>query len=146
MKQIIMAFTGVGKSELIKRNSDKKIIDLDTSNFKKKEGWEKFYVNVALAYQELGYLVLICWYGESIVSELNARNANYVLVYPALESKQEYISRFIARNDSDDFVTSLNKNWESIICEIERSKAKNKYILKTNEFLSDYVKQNNILG
>jgi len=66
---------------------------------------------------------------------------SYVVVYPDLSRKYEFLNNYVKRSDSQDFIKLLDLNWESWINEIEDNES-NKIKLSSGEFMEDIIKIN----
>lgn len=64
----------------------------------------------------------------------------YVLVFPAMRCKAEYLERLRQRGSSAESVRTLDENWETWIHELqEDTRAECHVILKPGQFMSDVV-------
>lgn len=98
--KVIVGFPGVGKSALAYNNDY--VIDLESSLFnggdgKKIDGWEVPYCNIARWLCRCGYIVCVSSH-DSVRTELARKPADeQILVYPALELKEEWIEKLKSR-------------------------------------------------
>jgi hypothetical protein len=140
---IISAFPGTGKTHYYTRNKAH-CKDSDSSLFSKDPSFPQNYV-------------------ENILSSIESRNIQYVLVsthqivrqalldasipfsiiYPSKFLKKDYLERYRSRGNDESFVKLLEANWETWIddCEdfIYKSSLINGYRLKKNQFLTDVI-------
>lgn len=127
---VIAAFPGTGKSFCVKNESDKfnGILDSDSSNF----SWVKdsngnntternpdFPNNYIKHIKEnIGKVEVIFVSSHKEVREaLEREGIEYVLVYPNVFQKDDYINRYKNRGSSDKFVRLLEANWDEWINE-----------------------------
>lgn len=82
---IICGYQGCGKSTYCKNNPDT-TVDLDSSGFVKKTGWEIEYVQTALAYSNTGKKVFISAH-KIVIKYLKAQNIPFSLLIPAQNPK-----------------------------------------------------------
>ena len=85
-------------------------------------------------YKDLLY-VLISGH-KQILSRLDELGINYAISYPSLDAKDEYISRYMGRENSPVLIEDLEKNYEKYIDEM-RSHNKFEIPLEEGEFLFD---------
>jgi hypothetical protein len=132
---IISAFPGTGKSFLF-LNSDKLVLDSDSSNFDKKD-FPKNYIKHIKKF--IGIIDIICVSSHKIVrDELVKNNLNFILSYPDINLKQQYINRFLHRGNNENFIKLLSDNWERWIEECKNQKYCKHLIMADFEYLSDY--------
>ena len=127
---VIAAFPGTGKSYCVKNEGDKfnGILDSDSSNF----SWVKdsngnntternpdFPNNYIKHIKEnIGKVEIIFVSSHKEVREaLEREGIEYVLVYPNVFQKDDYIKRYKNRGSSDKFVRLLEANWDEWINE-----------------------------
>lgn len=80
---IYCGYQGVGKSTYC-RNNPSTTVDLDSSNFKKLEGWEKEYIAVAKHFSDLGKKVFISAH-RVVIEELIAQGIEFQVLVPAMD-------------------------------------------------------------
>lgn len=137
MGKIISGFSNIGKSSVLKYKNYK-IIDFDTTYFKKKDDWVNIYIECVLALKDKYDFVLITTHGD-ILHEMNKRNISYTLVYPKRELMEEYRKRAIDRGSDKEFVDGFFSRWDIHIDDCEKNNIKNKIILNSGEYLSDII-------
>lgn len=137
MGKIISGFSNIGKSSVLKYKNYK-IIDFDTTYFKKKGDWVNIYIECVLALKDKYDFVLITTHGD-ILHEMNKRNISYILVYPKRELMEEYRKRAIDRGSDKEFVDGFFSRWDTHIDDCEKNNIKNKIILNSGEYLSDII-------
>ena len=150
---IISGFPGTGKSTAEKllpgividlESSDFHWIDPKAENKELHPEWPANYIKAiqALAfetdglkkYQDLSY-VLISGHRE-VLNRLDELGIDYAVSYPTLEAKEEYISRYIGRGNTSDFIKKLDANFERFIADLQ-SHNKFEIPLREGEYLFD---------
>ena len=85
-------------------------------------------------YKDLLY-VLISGHRE-VLNQLDELGINYAVSYPALDAKEEYISRYVGRGNTPDFIKKLDANFEKFIADLQSHK-KFEIPLGEGEYLFD---------
>lgn len=137
---IVSGFAGIGKSSLIKKaniNMNIKIIDLDSSFFNK-EFFPENYINEILIKIKNYDIVLVSTH-EILLNQFTSLNIPFVLVYPEISCKQEYLKRCTDRGSSKDFVEGLDKAFERKLDFYENLTNCKKITLTSNMYLSDVL-------
>jgi len=133
---IISGFPGTGKTEFV-RNSNKLVLDSDSSKFDKKNFPENYIKYIK---SNIGLVDIICVSSHKDVREKLVESGIYFfLVYPEKSLKQEYLERYKKRGDSDSFITLLSDNWDKWLTELENQTECFHIVLKTNEYLSSLL-------
>jgi hypothetical protein len=112
--RIICGFPGVGKSTLF-ANSQGKITDSDSSKFDKSQ-FPQNYINHINQKLDEGYTVL-CSTHKIVRDALVANGMDFVLVYPALNCRDEYIDRYINRGSPQPFIDMMKEKWVDFVVE-----------------------------
>jgi hypothetical protein len=111
MKQttIISAFPGMGKSSIEKDGH----IDLDSSVFPK----DQFPINYVNRIVSLigGCDVLFVSSHKEVRDELRRRDIQFTLVFPSVDSKDQFLLRYKQRGNSQEFIDKISNNWEDWI-------------------------------
>lgn len=134
---LMSAFPGTGKSYLFK-NSDKKVLDSDSSKFDKKYFPDNYIQHIKDNINEADYILISSH--EVVRKALDDNNLKFILVYPDITLKEEYLKRYKERGSDEKFIDILDKNWEDWIKQLDEQKCFKKIILKKDEYLTDYVK------
>ncbi len=135
---LISAFPGVGKSYLFKNLKDYKILDSDSSTFDKDLFPGNYIDHIK---QNIGVVDIIMISTHDVVrQQLEENGLFFVLVYPDISLKDEYIGRYNERGNDDNFIKILGENWENWITDIEKQKGCLKIKLQSGEFLGDFIK------
>lgn len=81
---IICGFAGIGKTGFLEHDPSlarKRVFDLSSSYFRKNEGWEKVYCDIAESLaKDYDYVFLSTH--NMVINELLSRRAKFYLVYP----------------------------------------------------------------
>lgn len=144
---IISAFPGTGKTALT-HYKGLNILDSDSSKFDKADFPDNYIKHIKekadLYDSDIPVLKpsvdIICVSSHKAVREaLEADRIHYTLVYPYLESKEEYLDRYRKRGSSEAFITLLDSNWKPWLSECCSQKKCTHYRLLPGQFLSDTV-------
>ena len=127
---VIAAFPGTGKSYCTKSEADKfnGVLDSDSSNYswiKDSEGNNTTERNpdfpnnyIKHIKDNIGKVEVIFVSSHKEVREaLEREGIEYILVYPNIFQKDDYIKRYKNRGSSDKFIRLLETNWEEWINE-----------------------------
>jgi len=134
---VISAFPGCGKSHYFRENIDKIVLDSDSSKFDKSD-FPKNYINHIK--ENLGKADIIMVSSHKEVRDALVENKiPFILIYPDISIKDEYISRYIDRGSSETFVNLLTKNWELWVSELDNQIGCDKIKLKKFQYLSDVL-------
>lgn len=121
---IVIGYQGIGKSTLADR--DICYIDLESGNFwvdgKRAEDWYKPYCKIAEHLSQQGYVVFTSSH-EVVRNRLVNSTETVVLVYPAVELKDEWIAKLEKRYQE----SGLEKDYKALM------NAKDRYIENIHE-------------
>lgn len=134
---LLSAFPGTGKSYLYENNEGLTILDSDSSTFDK-EGFPQNYIEHIKENLNKAHIIMISSH-EEVREALLENDLYFVVAYPSIDLKDEYIERYKNRGNEDSFVELLNNNWENWITEIESDDRFKKIKLSEGEFLSDKI-------
>lgn len=142
---IVSGFPGVGKSYFTKEINSNKVLDSDSSSFswiKPNERNPNFPNNYIKHIKEnIGKVnIIFISTHDILLKELYKENINYILVYPQLEIKMEYIKRYVDRNNDELFINTLNNNYENWIKGLQEQKGCLHCRLGIGEYLSNIIK------
>ena len=140
---IICGFAGIGKtnfSSYVPNFENVTYYDLQSSYFRKNEGWEKTYIDCAEALAEKYDYVFLSTH-DMAIDELISRGAKFYIVYPKAHCKFEYMQRFKDRGNSQEYIDKFMKNWDSFIARLDRLEINNKVTLRTGQYLSDVIER-----
>lgn len=146
---IISGFPGIGKTTFFQNQSDhnRKCLDIDSSEFSwikdesganTKERNPDFPNNyISYIKENIGKVDIIFISSHDIVRKaLKDANILYVLVYPEISAKEEYIRRYKERGDNEEFINFINNNWDKFINEMKNEIFPYKKELKEWQYLS----------
>lgn len=161
---IIRGYPGVGKTYVGKKYDY--IIDLESSDYKwiyddkainmNKElrkttpykqlnpEYPKNYINKIKSLIGNVKVILIAP-DEDIRIELDKNNIEYTICIPDKTCKEEYYNRFVNRGNTKEFIDIRIDNFDNRIEELMNQKYP-LIILKSNEYLEDYLKEKGIIG
>ena len=138
---IICGFAGIGKSSIkdaIPYFKDVKLYDLQSHIFKKESGWQKTYVECALALRDKYDYVFLSTH-DVVIDELKNRGEKFYIVYPNKYLKQEYLERFRKRGSSMDYILRFRERWDMFIDKLDSLDHEWKINLRTGQYLSDVI-------
>lgn len=128
---VISAFPGCGKTYCYNHYQNRyTMLDSDSSNFSwvkdqngnnTKERNPDFPNNYIKHIKDnIGKVDIIFVSSHKNVREALAKNnINTIIVYPALEMKEEYIQRYEQRGNDQKFIDFISNNWNNFINEID---------------------------
>lgn len=108
---IICGFPGTGKSVMARLS---KWVDLESTPFEK-DWWR--YAKVAKHMSDNGYTVMVSTHRE-LLERLEQMEVSYTVVVPPMSDKDIYINRYKQRGNTDDFISTVEANWENWISDI----------------------------
>lgn len=76
-----------------------------------------------------------------VLKKLNYLGIKILLVYPENKLRNEYLDRYLGRDDAYDFIGTIMKNWNIWIDELKEQNYCNHIILKSGEYLYDHIKR-----
>lgn len=151
--KVISSFPGCGKTYCFDKYKDSgiKILDSDSSEFSwvkdenginTKERNPDFPMNYINHIKEnLGNVDIIFVSSHDIVrSALKENDINYILVYPCLGAKEEYINRYSVRGSDENFIKFIESNYEKFINDMQLENFPQKIELNYEETLDDLLK------
>lgn len=140
---IYCGYQGCGKTTYCKNNPDS-TIDLDSSYFVKREGWEVIYVNIAVAFSNLGKNVFISAH-KQVIEYLIANKIPFELLIPA-QNPKAWRNRLEFRYNVNPIQANLNalldfdKNFETDMAFYETLDCVKHYISsKVITDISDFI-------
>ena len=77
--------------------------------------------------------------GEDIRALLDENGIDYILAFPSVQSKTEYISRYRTRGNGEKFVNLIEKYFEQWINDLQRS-PRRKIIIKQGQNLESEMR------
>ena len=136
--QLCSAFPGTGKSYFytVFGGIDGKIIlDSDSSTFDKKD-FPTNYIKHIKANIGKADIIFISSHKE-VRDALVKEGLHFNLVYPQPYLKENYIERYIARNNAPAFVKLLEENWSSWIEELTNQLGCSHILLEVDQYISE---------
>lgn len=111
---IIIGYQGIGKSTLVKKQTDLKYIDLESSNFwidgKRYDDWYIPYCNIAEDLSRQGYNVFTSSH-ECVRKQLQKSKEDVFAVVPSIDIKNEWINKLADRYNE----SNLEKDYKALI-------------------------------
>jgi len=112
---LIAAFPGTGKSHLFNNPGSKMVLDSDSSTFDKSDFPANYITHIK---ENMGKVDIICISSHKEVREaLVDAGLNFLLVYPNISLKDEYMKRYVDRGSPEGFVNLISKNWDAWVSE-----------------------------
>ena len=135
---VVSAFPGTGKTWFYKKWEDSGVVfDSDSSQFPK-DGFPANYITAIKAKMEFADIVMVSSH-KVVRDALLDAGIRFLLVYPDISLKEEYLKRFVDRGSPAAFVELLSQNWDAWIAELEVQGGCERCVLKSGEFLSDVI-------
>lgn len=140
MLKVISGFPGIGKT-FYKENSNLNILDSDSSKFSwiekgiRNPEFPKNYIDHIKENMNKVDIILVSTH-KIVRDALVDNNIKFLLVYPEIDLKEEYIERFKNRGNDDLFIKMFEDNWDNFIHEMDNQKGCISTKLKSGEFLS----------
>lgn len=143
---VISAFPGAGKSWVADNPGNLTVADSDSSDFSwenqaeriRHPEWPQNYMRHILEQQANSDIVFVSTHKEVRDAMIGAM-IPFILVYPGLDMKQEYIQRYIDRGNAPAFVALLEQNYEAWIAELEAQQCYMRVVLKPGEHIADIL-------
>ena len=135
----------------MKDNTDLIILDSDSSNFswiKDENGnntkernpeFPQCYIDHIKENIDKADVILISSH-EIVRQALKDNNLGYMLVYPSIELKEEYMNRYIQRGSDYNFIKVIESNWDKWISDIEKEEFPKKVRLEKDQYLNNLLK------
>lgn len=143
--KVVSAFPGVGKSHLFDINhklGEHKVLDSDSSKFPKDLFPANYIQHIEGVLKLDADRALLVSSHDTVRATMRQRNIDYLLVYPALECKDEYIQRYINRGSPASFIDLLIQHFDTWVKSCEADPTPSKIVLKPGQFLSDVITYN----
>lgn len=133
----ISGFPGVGKTEFTYGDYAPEYFakDSDSSGFSK-AGFPSNYLDHLEGLRGKYVYVFISTH-KLVRDGLVKRKIPFVLVYPDMSLKEEYLDRYKKRGSNEAFVTLLSQNWEAWITELSNQTDCTHIVLKSGQYLSN---------
>ena len=135
---LIAAFPGTGKSFYCLNQNSELIADSDSSTFNKKH-FPKNYIEDIKEKILLNYEKVFISSHKKVRDELVKNKLNFILVYPNINLKQEYLERYFTRKSSESFIKLISDNWESWIEDLQNQQNCLHIELQAGQFIKDII-------
>lgn len=145
---IVCGFPGVGKTSLFTAETELKILDSDSTNFswsdetktQRNPEWPQNYIAHIQENRDASDILLVSSH-DVVRTALVEAGIPFILVYPSLDMKDEYIQRYIQRGSNESFVALLKAHYEKWIAELMEQRGCTHVVLQSGQYLSDVVNQ-----
>ena len=78
---------------------------------------------------------------QNVRQALRDNNISYILVYPAVDTKDEMLQRYVTRGSTPEFVDMMRANWDDFIEDMQQDETPDKIELQSNQYLSAVVQE-----
>jgi hypothetical protein len=136
--KVYSAFPGVGKTTYF-NNTEKNVLDSDSSKFDKREFPANYIDHIKRNVTNDSVDKILVSSHKDVRDALHKEGIPFVLVYPEMELKDEYIQRYKERGNNDAFVKLLEQNWENWIDEMDNQKGCYRVKLGSGQYLVDVI-------
>jgi len=139
---LVSAFPGTGKSYYCYNGNYSQYYpslwctDSDSSKFDKLNFPQNYIEHIRSKISE-GYARIFISSHKDVRNALIENNLPFVLVYPAIELKEEYLKRYLDRGSNDSFIRQLEGKWSEWITDCANQQSCFKIELKSGEYLSN---------
>jgi len=136
--KLISAFPGTGKSYFT-HISTKIVLDSDSSSFDKKYFPSNYIKHIQ---KNIGIVDYICISShEEVRKALVNEKMEFILVYPHMSLRSEYLNRYKLRSSTSQFLDLLYANWDNWVGQLIKQKDCTHVQLKSGEYLSDIIEK-----
>lgn len=154
---IIAAFAGVGKTTLAKMHPDRFTDfvcmpykyylpgtndegEANKANFdlEMREEWPYNYTEAIMEALK-GKKTLLIPTVMHVLFLLEMKDIPYTLCYPRRDAKEVYRQRYIARGNTEDFLSVFIDGWDEFMGFLETNTYATNIVLEANQFLSDVI-------
>jgi hypothetical protein len=136
--KVYSAFPGVGKTTYF-NNTEKNVLDSDSSKFDKREFPANYIEHIKRNTTNNSVDKILVSSHKDVRDALHKEGIPFVLVYPEMGLKEEYIQRYKDRGNNDSFVKLLEQNWENWIEEMDNQKGCYRVKLGSGQYLVDVI-------
>ena len=121
---IISAFPGMGKSYAFGKYGEDICSDSDSSKFDKSDFPNNYITHIKSLIGKKKYIFVS---SHKVVRDaLKEENIPYTLVFPTVERKEEFLSNYKKRGNTESFIKLLEDNFEQWVIECENEEYPNK--------------------
>lgn len=114
---IISAFPGMGKSYVYKKYGEEFCSDSDSSQFDKSQFPSNYITHIKSLLGEKKFIFVSSH--KVVRDSLRLEDMPYVLVYPTVNRKQEFLENYKNRGNTEGFIKLLEENFEKWVQECE---------------------------
>lgn len=135
---IISAFPGTGKTHFFNAMRDRvSIADSDSSQFDKAQFPENYIQHIkGLVAKDF---TVLCSSHLNVRAALVRNNMPFILVYPHVGLRDEYLERYVQRNSPPEFVEMMRTNWHAFVDSCAAQPRCHKIVLNSGQYLSDMI-------
>ena len=152
---VVYRFAGIGKTYICNKFENAcdleeemfRYLSIDHNNIERNKGISKkenedFPNNYFRAIEEALLKYDYVFVSYNAIKYCQEHGIKYMLFFPSLNQKKDYLNRYIQRGNSQNFIDNLAENYEKFIKkESKDSYAEEIVFLKKNEFLEDSFKR-----
>lgn len=154
LTKVVCAFPGTGKSYLAKKYPHL-ILDYDSSRFswittsfgqkvRNPDFPENYIQHIENMVEKQRYEIIFVSSHSEVREALRRNNIQYTLVYPRLRDKSKYLLRYAERGNTEEFISSVEKNYKSWILALQSEIDGCENIELTTDFIGDLYEQGKI--
>ena len=140
MALVLSGFPGVGKSyvyEKYKFNSDRIILDSDSSKFDKSKFPANYIEHIKENLDKVS-IIMVSSHKEVRDALLDA-GIDFIVVYPDKSLKEDYLKRYKERGNAQAFIDLIDRMWDTWIDEIEDDKRLRSYTIVRPDVFMDTI-------
>lgn len=139
---VVSAFPGTGKSYYCSNGDWSQYVpemwctDSDSSKFDKSQFPQNYIEHIKQQIVK-GYARIFVSSHKDVRDALVLNNIPFVLIYPKIELKYEYLKRYRERGSADVFINLLNDNWDNWINDCKQQTGCYHIELLSGEYVSN---------
>jgi len=130
---VYAAWCGTGKTHFC--NSNDTAVEIEYWKYKGRNSAKNYLKDVKKQMGKASYIFIST--DPAGLKILQNQGINIVLVYPKNELRNEYLDRYIARDDPYDFIGTMMKYWDVWLNELKEQDYCKHIVLKNGEYLSE---------
>lgn len=154
LTKVVCAFPGTGKSYLAKKYPHL-MLDYDSSRFswitlsfgekiRNPDFPENYIQHIENMVSKQRYEIIFVSSHSEVREALRRNNIPFTLVYPRLKDKSKYLLRYSKRGNTEEFISSVEKNWKSWILALQSEIDGCENIELKTDFIGDLYEQGKI--
>jgi hypothetical protein len=143
LKQSHVSFDEHGDSELtVPAGPLVPVFDSDSSKFNKEHFPGNYikHIGSVANHDTINEVVILVSSHDNVREAMREAGIEYILVYPAMELKADYIERYKQRGSPEAFVNMMEDKWVDFITSCQNDPTKYKIELQEGEYLIDRLK------